>query len=196
MIFELINHSLSPYFTSCSGHGNKVIIGGADGDELFQKGYGDSVVFGDFARLEYKLDSTLPLKFESTDVEFGGPDFISVQDGSHYICGGTDGDTIVAGEGSTIVVADLGQIDYQANFPFPSVLQSINTNVGGNDTIKIRAGNHIVIGGSSGDTITTDAGNDIVVRPCNARMLYFVHTLCQLLLRSSTNFSSFLFAVW
>ena len=87
------------------------------------------------------------------------------------IAAATDGDTIVAGEGTNLVFGDAGNITASAGTarfvgaqPISlGLVTSVESLVGGSDSITTGAGNDIIIGGIDADTIAAGNGNNIVL---------------------------------
>ncbi len=105
--------------------------------------------------------STLPL------IIFGGQ-------GTNTILGGQGGDVIFGSRGRVEYLNSQGQVvtelgnGGQGDFTDgivrpPSIITSVDTKVGGNDTITGGGSDNIILGGPGANTITAGAANDIVL---------------------------------
>ncbi|MDB5299554.1 MAG: type secretion target repeat protein, partial [Phycisphaerales bacterium] len=144
--------------------GNDLIIGGAANDTLHGDA-GDDVIFGDNAAVQYNLDAnpaTLDAAF-TTAPTIGGTDTITGDDGNDLLVGGTAGDTIGGGNGNDVIFGD--HASYSTSAAAGVVYLATYTNAsfgGGADTITGDAGNDLIVGGTAGDSISGGDGNDLV----------------------------------
>jgi len=167
-----------------SGSGSDLIVGGRYGDTI-EAGDGNNLVIGDSGKITAANDDSvqqlagIPMTFgEIETITFGdgGVDTITTLGGHDILLGGHEGDIINAGEGNNIVLGDDGQIDYtradrgsmvsgaDANAADIDVIESLSTDyAGGADTITTGAGNDIIIGGRYGDTLDAGDGDNIVI---------------------------------
>ncbi|MRR30975.1 calcium-binding protein, partial [bacterium] len=181
-----------------TGAGNDIVIGGPFGDTITADD-GENILFGDNGRilsslavngsaeLASPLDNhpiTLGL-IETIDPTIGGADIITSGTGRDIILGGALGDTITANfgeetgnpDGRNLIFGDHGFVDYVGYNLTPNEnyktadqdardidrVWSTDTAIGGDDTITTGAGNDIVIGGNGADTITAGAGQNILL---------------------------------
>ncbi len=156
------------------GDGSNIVVGGF-GDDTITTGAGADIVLGDDGRVDYVVadgDSTDIDLIESTSTtSFGGADTISTGGGADIVIGGRMDDTIDAGEGDNLVIGDSGRITagttgapQLADQPITlGLVETIQIDDGGGDTIAIGNGDNIVLAGFGGDTVTTGAGNDTVI---------------------------------
>jgi Ca2+-binding RTX toxin-like protein len=167
--------------TITTGAGNDIIIGGRYGDTIIANA-GDNLVIGDSGRItaasanapQFGVTMTYGL-IETIAFSDGGVDNITTLGGRDIVLGGHEGDIINAGEGNNIVIGDDGRIDYTRADRLttagadtdPSdidLIESLSTTgAGGADTITTGAGNDIIIGGRYGDTIIANAGDNLVI---------------------------------
>ena len=181
------------YDVITSGEGDDILLGGRFSDAI-NGGNGNNLVFGDSGRIVAAAESdasrfyaqpiTLGL-VETLASLIGGADTITTGIGADIILGGIDGDTISANnsenvtigrlDGRNIVIGDNGYIDWTAADPGrvyaaqiyaggvlagddkdPSDIDRIfstDPDHGGNDTITTGAGDDIIIGGEDGETV-------------------------------------------
>ena len=149
-----------------------IVIGGSAADTI-DPGDGDDLVLGDNGRLDWVLTDSDPADLDrviSLDVSFGGVDTIHTLGGDDLVIGGAAGDVIDAGEGRNIVIGDSGQVS-AATVSAPqtalgmtfSVIATIASDTGGNDSIVAGTGADIVLGGAANDTIDPGAGDNLVL---------------------------------
>ena len=158
-----------------------VIFGGQD-DDVLHGGTGGDIVFGDRGLVVYGnglgvlanggpgdviSDGTLlPVTLiTSRDTTVGGSDTITTGLGApDRVIGGVDGDTITTNrgggfttaDGNVIVFGDNGLIDYTSADGDPSDIDrvwTIDPDTGGSDTITTGAGDDIVIAGEDGEKV-------------------------------------------
>ena len=105
------------------------------------------------------------------DIIIGGEDGEVVQGGSVVAAAATDGDTIQAGDGNNLVFGDNGQVTAATSDAnrFNSwtitlgLVETIESLIGGSDSITTGIGNDIVLGGIDADTINAGEGHNIVI---------------------------------
>ena len=166
-----------------SGLGQDIVLGGHDGDEI-DVGDGNNLVLGDSGRIDYTRGDReavpgadvnpldLDLIESTTTILYGGVDIIISGAGSDLIVGGRYGDQITAGDGNNLVIGDSGRItaaesdavQQLAGIPMTfGLIETVEPDDGGNDTITTLSGNDIVLGGDVDDTINAGEGNNIVL---------------------------------
>ena len=169
--------------TILGGAGDDTILGDAEESTTID---GSDILVGDHGALESVFDfadprpgATLLATIETTDVEYGGVDTISGNDGHDVVLGGAAGDTLygdaaIAGvaDGDDVLLGDHGLIRYLDDDD-PSTIDWIETRkpgLGGGDTVSGNAGADVVLGGAAGDTLYGDAatvgtgdGDDVLV---------------------------------
>ncbi|WP_283401441.1 VCBS domain-containing protein [Marinobacterium sediminicola] len=156
--------------------GRNFIIGGLDNDRILVAAHVDTdgrlvrseassedVVLGDNGEiLRVASTDTRPnvmLAVNSTETDKGGNDQIVSANGNKLVVGGFGADTVNLFDGTHLVMGD------NASFLFDSVAEngvlrsatSIDTVLGGADTITLREGYKLVAGGIGADTIRIDA---------------------------------------
>ena len=153
---------------------NDLVIGGAAGDTLTAAN-GDNIVIGDSARVLF--NDGLVINAITLAPGVGGIDTITTGDDDDIFIGGTGGDTINAGDGRDIGLGDNGQIifDLVDGENVLRLIESIATDIGGNDTISLGQGDDVLIAGVGTDYIdytnaplpvlipTSDTGADVIV---------------------------------
>ncbi len=137
-----------------------MVIAGA-GDDTVTTGNGEDYVLGDHGELNF-VKGMLP-SGRSTDTTQGGNDTINLGNGDKLVIGGFGGDTITAGNGDNRVLGDNGELLFSNG-----ILQTIDTqdttaDTGGVDNIALGNGEHIAMGGTHGDTISSGTGNGILI---------------------------------
>src|SRR5439155_821071 len=175
-----------------TGLGIDILLGGIGGDTLFA-GEGSNIVIGDsgyidwtagdvgrfyaattFARGTLSGDDSNALDIDrifSTQPGDGGIDTITTGAGDDLIIGGQAGDTIVAGNGDNLVFGDNGQVTAAASDlnRFTSwtitlgLVETIQSLIGGADSITTGLGIDILLGGIGGDTLFAGEGRNIVI---------------------------------
>ncbi len=169
-----------------SGTGNDIILGGHLGDTISASS-GSNIVVGDdgqidYVRLERASGGTPGADTDASDIDLieslstnlrGGADAITTLGNDDIIIGGRFNDTINAGDGSNLVVGDSGRITAAnggaAQFGGMAMtfglIETIEFNDGGVDTINTGVGKDIILGGDEGDVIVANvgeaAGNDL-----------------------------------
>ena len=139
-----------------TGGGADQVFGGA-GDDDVSAGAGDDIVFGDHGRIDF--DETMK-KLQTFVEDTDGVDTISSADGLDIVFGGGAGDMInasgtdVAGD---IILGDYGLAEFGVTGELV-IVQSTNTELGGNDNITGGIGSNTVLGGFGEDVIL--AGGD------------------------------------
>ena len=78
------------------------------------------------------------------------------------VFGGNGDDDITAGDGDSVILGDNGLAIFGATGLRVSV-ETTDVAYGGNDTITIASGNHVLMGGSFADKITAGGGNDVIL---------------------------------
>ncbi|MBW6493254.1 MAG: hypothetical protein K0B16_01635 [Burkholderiaceae bacterium] len=159
--------------TIYGGTGDDQILGGDEGDTISDEA-GHNIVFGDHGVIDYVIvdgDLTdIDLIESLSTTQYGGADTITTLGGDDIVIGGRYGDTINAGDGSNLVIGDSGRITAAnadtphqlGNLPITlGVVETIEYDDGGNDTIVTGAGVDLVLGGYAADDIRLGANNDI-----------------------------------
>ena len=141
------------------GDGGSVVLGGFGADTI-TTGSGSDVILGDNGAVT--LSAWVPVFVRTTDPTVGEADEIRAGEGDNVVLGGAGGDSIVTGSGRDTVLGDHGQIRFDAKGLIARV-ESLDTGLGGDDTIEAGAGDNLVIAGVGADKVTTLGGNDIVL---------------------------------
>jgi len=165
--------------------GNDIVVGGPGADPALNGNGGDDVLVGDSGRLDYtrKLpfgpDDEAPVhgdtivtvlrQVQTIHVGQGGGDTISGNAGADLILGGFGGDTIYgdnetadagAADGADVLIGDNGELIYDdaadPDLATLDIIRSFADGLGGGDTISGDAGSDILLGGTGGDTLYGD----------------------------------------
>ncbi|EHP92392.1 Hemolysin-type calcium-binding region [Methylorubrum extorquens DSM 13060] len=141
------------------GDGGSVVIGGVGADTI-STGSGADVILGDNGAVT--LSAFIPVFVRTTNAALGDADEIRAGEGDNVVLGGVGGDTIVTGAGRDTVFGDAGQVRFDAK-GLVERAESLDTAIGGDDTIEAGAGDNLVIAGVGADRVTTLGGNDAVL---------------------------------
>lgn len=153
-----------------TGAGDNIVIAGSGNDEVTSQG-GDDVILGDNGKATF--ENNILLRIESTFADFaptmngvpvliGYKDTIKAGSGRNVVFGGNGDDDITAGDGDSVILGDNGLAIFDATGRRVSV-ETTDVAYGGNDTITIATGNHVLMGGSFDDKITAGGGNDVIL---------------------------------
>ena len=156
-IYESTSASEGGKDTITGNQGPDFVFGGAAGDNIAGN-EGADVVFGDHGLITI-VHRAGTSTYESIEVEEGGDDTITSDDGNDFVFGGAGGDDVEGNDGSDVVFGDHGKVTLNET---ASVFESTNSAFGGPDVIAGQSGDDFVFGGADGDNITTDTGNDVV----------------------------------
>src|SRR5205823_6311634 len=110
-------------------------------------------------------------RFFSSEPNDGGNDTITTGNADDLIIGGQGVDTIVAGNGDNLVFGDNGQVTAATSdlnrFTTWTItlglVETIQSLIGGADSITTGLGTDIVLGGIGGDTLFAGEGRNIVI---------------------------------
>jgi len=127
-----------------------------------------------FARNTLSGDDTNALDIDrifSTEPNDGGNDTITTGNADDLIVGGQGADTIAAGNGDNLVFGDNGQVTAATSDAnrFTSwtitlgLVETIQSLIGGADSITTGTGTDILLGGIGGDTLNAGEGRNIVL---------------------------------
>ncbi len=148
-----------------TGPDDDVLFGGASGDTI-GAGDGHNVVFGDEGIATFtggillRIESVVTLDAGGV-TQTGGIDTITTGAGRDDVVGGQAGDVITVSDGENVVLGDSGVLDYVGG-----VLVFADTTEpgdGGVDVITSGVDRDVVFGGTAGDTINANAGDNVLV---------------------------------
>ncbi|WP_348641977.1 calcium-binding protein [Methylobacterium sp. WL9] len=108
------------------------------------------------------LSALVPVFVRTTSPAIGGADEIRAGEGDNVVLGGAGADLIVTGSGRDAVLGDNGEIRFDAKGLFSQIV-SVESGIGGDDTIDTGAGDNVTFGGAASDTITTGGGADVIL---------------------------------
>ena len=120
-------------------------------------------LLGDTPPFEEAYSKQVPRSILSISCQTGGADYLYGDNDVDIIVGGADGDFIYAGDGNDFVAGDCVDISLFDVAYTVEKFESIETEVGGNDTIWLGEGDDYAIGGAFGDTIHGESGMDVIV---------------------------------
>jgi hypothetical protein len=146
------------------GAGNSLALGGAGRDEI-SVGAGSSVLLGDVGRVDMLNDGTrVTVVTTAFTPDEGSDDTLLAASGSHLLVGGFGADQLSAGAGTHILLGDNGRVDLNAQGQRAST-QTLDTqrSTGGNDAIAVGLGQSLVLAGVGSDTVRVAAGNHVVL---------------------------------
>jgi Ca2+-binding RTX toxin-like protein len=153
-----------------TGSGSDYVILGA-GNDTASLGNGDNIAIGDNGIITLLADgiSTITTASDAEDDnaydQSNGNDTITTGFGNDVIIGAFGDDVITALGGRNVIIGDMGEVQLEAGL-LPGIARTAFTTragEGGDDTITTGAGNDIVIGGAGADQISTGAGADVIV---------------------------------
>ncbi|WP_261817079.1 LEPR-XLL domain-containing protein [Vibrio gallicus] len=142
------------------GRGDDVLIAGLGADTVDSLS-GDTQLIADNGMFIYNAAGILTLA-KTTEQDLGGNDNITLGEGDNLVIGGNGADVIATANGVDGIIGDNGQFVFDDQ----GVLLQAKTTAfdqGGADTINAGNGVNLVLGGNSGDNISTGDDNDIVV---------------------------------
>ena len=97
---------------------------------------------------------------QTTDPESGGIDVITTGIGQDFIFGGSENDTVNAGDGINVVGGDNATATLSGGFLLE--VESLDPAFGGDDIIFTGVDNDLIIGGRGNDTVHASSGNDLL----------------------------------
>ena len=104
-----------------------------------------------------------PQSIVSLTCDIGGSDTLDGDADEDVIIGGASNDTIQAGTENDVVAGDCVLIEYNDTDFMLQRMESINTDIGGDDVIWLGEGDDYAIGGASDDEIHGENGLDVIV---------------------------------
>ncbi|KAM3113150.1 DUF4347 domain-containing protein, partial [Phormidesmis sp. 146-33] len=143
-------------------NGNDILIGGF-GNDTIAGNQGNDSILGDNGLLDYTLDGNLITidLIQTTHPELGGNDTIAGNEGTDLVLGGTANDTIAGGTEDDSLLGDNGRIVLTGGAV--RLIETIDSGIGGNDTIFGNQGNDLIAGGFANDLIYGDKGDDKIL---------------------------------
>ncbi|HEY6967049.1 MAG TPA: calcium-binding protein, partial [Burkholderiales bacterium] len=142
-----------------AGDGNNVVFGGV-GNDTITTGSGNDVVLGDNGTVTNDVTGAL-VEVITGDPVLGGNDTISTGAGNDIAMGGAGNDTVLSGAGNDILFGDGGSVTISAGGT-NLLIQSVDVNFGGNDTLNGGAGLDILIGGQGDDLLFGTLDEDLL----------------------------------
>ncbi|MBL8811907.1 MAG: hypothetical protein JNM43_17210, partial [Planctomycetaceae bacterium] len=140
--------------------GRDIVLGGAARDTI-AAGNGTNLILGDHGSITLNgLGQWLTV--ESTNPANGDNDTINTGIDNDVVFGGFGADTINATDGRNVVAGDNARATFNAAGQILT-LATTNAANGGIDAITTGSGNDVVLGGTAGDTITVNGGDNFVM---------------------------------
>ena len=144
-----------------NSQGDNIVIAGV-GDDTVLTGGGSDTIFGDNALLSYASGTLNRIETTDNSSTTSGADNINAGDGDNIIFGGLSADTLVTGTGNSLIMGDLGFVQYASVSAEFEVALSQLSSQGGNDTITTVAGNNIIFGSAGSDLVRAGSGDDVI----------------------------------
>jgi Ca2+-binding RTX toxin-like protein len=142
-----------------AGDGDNVVFGGV-GSDTVTTGSGTDIVVGDNGAVVN--DNTGEIVEVTTGAPaLGGDDVIETGDGDDVAMGGALDDTVTSEGGNDILFGDGGSVTFSAGGT-NVLIASIDTTIGGNDTLDGGAGNDILVGGQGDDLLFGTLDDDLL----------------------------------
>ena len=133
------------------GSGNDTIHGGSEND----------ILLGDNGEILPDFVDGLAFTITTISATIGGADTLYGDAGDDLIYGQAGGDTISGDTGNDTIFGDRGTITIQAGVVLR--IETLDTSVGGNDTVNGGEGADTIMGGAGDDHLMGDGGNDVVL---------------------------------
>ena len=161
--------------TLVAGNGSSVMLGG-NGSDSITVGGGDHILIGDNARIVSNSTNASALsqpmrqvtEIVSLSATEGGADTIVAGNGGSIVMAGVGDDTIRLGNASasgagSIVIGDHAKLTFDGTTGLALHIDVAFSGLGGADTITLGNVAGIVMGGAYADTITVGNGNVLIV---------------------------------
>jgi len=160
------------------------VVGGVGADSVLA-GAGNDTIAGDNAQIDYYTNPSQVQTIQTTDSLVDHPDWgdtIVAGEGTNVVLGGLGDDHIndptipfsagaVPGAGNDYVAGDNGEFNFDAAGN-PVSFESTELGFGGDDVIYVGDGNNVVIGGFGADQLFAGEGNDTIAGD-NAQIDFF-----------------------
>ncbi|MEZ6122879.1 MAG: calcium-binding protein [Planctomycetaceae bacterium] len=140
--------------------GINAVIGGAGNDSI-KAGSGSNTILGDDGKATFFANGDLHA-VQSINLGNGGNDTIHLSDGINSVIAGAGNDSITVGTGFNLVLGDEGEALLFSDGTVDEI-RSLNSGVGGTDTIDLGSGTNVVIAGAASDTVTVGSGSSIIL---------------------------------
>ena len=143
-----------------SGTGNDIVFGGVSNDNL-NASDGNNVLVGDNASATFDALGAIRT-LTTTDSMAAGLDWITTGTGRDAILGGSLNDVLNSGNGVNLVLGDNGRVTFDGAGQWLTV-NSIDTAIGGADSITSGLDSDTIFGGMDSDFITASEGRNVVI---------------------------------
>ncbi len=144
------------------GDGETVVIAGAGNDSVTTSGAANDTVLGDFGALIWNSAGVIQ-SAQSSDLDKGGDDTLTLADGDNLVIGGQGADHITTGIGQDILLGDSGEASFSNGWLVKLLSTDSSELTGGNDIIVAGAGYNRIIAGSGSDQVEAQGGHDHVI---------------------------------
>ena len=146
--------------TILSQGGVNVILGGLGADLITAQG-GTNIILGDNGIVDMNQATENDVYTEQSAL--GDDDTIDVTGASNnIILGGAADDHITISSGTSIVLGDDGRV-YRDGTETAYLVSTVDSAIGGVDTIEADGGQNIILGGALGDLISAPGGTNIIL---------------------------------
>jgi Ca2+-binding RTX toxin-like protein len=142
-----------------AGTGNDLVFGGVSNDNL-NAADGNNVLVGDNASATFDASGAIRT-LSTTDSMAAGLDWITTGAGRDAILGGSLNDVLNAGNGVNLVLGDNGRVTFDGAGQWLTV-NSIDTAIGGADSITGGLDNDTIFGGMDSDFVDASEGRNVV----------------------------------
>jgi len=146
--------------TITAGTGDDLIAGGTAGDSI-SADEGDNIILGDNGQVDFYLSGPI-MSLVTQAPTIGGDDTISVGTGRDIIAGGVGSDGITASHGDNVIFGDNGYVTFGLSGDV-ILFETTFPSDGGIDTITAGMDDDLIAGGTAGDSISADEGDNIVL---------------------------------
>jgi hypothetical protein len=141
-----------------AGDGDNVVIAGVGNDDVVTGG-GADVVLGDNGAVTNDASGNL-VQALATDPALGGNDTLATGDGNDVVMGGIGNDLVLSDGGNDILFGDNGSVIFSGGVNV--LIEAVDPEFGGNDTINGAAGNDILIAGQGDDLLFGSLDEDLL----------------------------------
>jgi Ca2+-binding RTX toxin-like protein len=144
------------------GTGGDVIFGDAANDQLFGDADADAIV-GDEGQATFSAGTLT--RVQTANPSVSGDDYIDTGDGSDTALGGSGADQIIGGTdvAADILLGDNGAVVLADGSADANDIFSTDSDSGAADTVTGGPGGDILIGGTAGDNLASEADDDVVL---------------------------------
>ncbi|MCP4172972.1 MAG: calcium-binding protein, partial [Fuerstiella sp.] len=135
--------------------GSNAVIGG-QGDDNITAGSGINTILGDDGIATFFVNGDLQ-DIRSLNSGNGGHDDIQLTSGTNSVIAGSGNDAVNVGSGNNLIVGDEGEAILNADGTVDQ-LRTLNSGIGGTDTVTLGSGTNVVIAGAASDSVSLGEG--------------------------------------